>query len=174
MLGRPLHDLDEGFPERLVFHFWLRRIRAGDDESVQAGGAHVVERFVVAIEILARLRAARARIDGERMHVDLRDPVAGSDEAHELPLGRLERRVRHHVEQPDVQLPDVLMPRALERQYLLPGRAQPLEAREIGVGDEWHREAQATALASTSMARAVRSMKSRSSRTVSASAAVTV
>ena len=73
-----------------------------------------------------------------------------------------------------MELPNVLTPGAFERQHLLSGRAQPLEAWKIGVSDERHRSVQATALVVTSMVRATRSMKSCSSRTDSASAAVTV
>ena len=68
----------------------------------------------------------------------------------------------------------VLAAGALHRQHLLPFGSEPREARQVGVSDEGHRRTQATALASTSMARATRWTKSCSSRTVSASAAVTV
>ena len=68
----------------------------------------------------------------------LGDAVAGSHEAHELPLGRLQRGVRHHVEQADVEFTHVLMGRPLGLQHFEAGFAKALEAWQWGVRYQWH------------------------------------
>jgi hypothetical protein len=61
--------------------------------------------------------AARQRIQREGVHVKLGDRIAFADEAQELPLGRLERGVRHHVQQTDVQFTNILLVRRVSVQY---------------------------------------------------------
>jgi hypothetical protein len=68
----------------------------------------------------------------------LGDAIAAADEPYELPLGGLERRVGHHVEESDVQLADVLVQGAVEREQLVPLGTEVLERRQLGVRYEWH------------------------------------
>ena len=75
------------------------------------------------------LGAAFQLFERERVHVELRDLVALAHEAEELAFGGGEGRIRHHVEQADVQFADVLAQRHVGRHH---GSAFLLQAREGG------------------------------------------
>ena len=104
------------------------------------------------------------------MDVDLRDAVAASDEAQELALGRFQCGVRHQVQQPDVQLPDILAGGALHTQDLDPLLLQAGERGEFAVGDQRHRQPRPARPSEST----TRSRKSVSSRTLSAASDSTV
>ncbi len=72
------------------------------------------------------------------MDVKLRDAVARSHQPQELPLGGFQGRIRHHVQQPDMQFPDVLGCRPLQAEDFLAFVPEALEARQIRIGNEWH------------------------------------
>ena len=91
-------------------------------------------------------------------------------EAQELALGRFQCGVRHQVQQPDVQLPDILAGGALHAQNLDPLLLQAGERGKVAVGDQRHRQPR-PALPSAST---TRSRKSVSSRTLSAASDSTV
>jgi len=75
------------------------------------------------------------------MNVKLDDAITRSEQPQKLPFGSLQRGVRHHIEQPHVQFPDVLTARPLDRQHLLAGLTEALEGGQIGVPDERHQAA---------------------------------
>ena len=56
-----------------------------------------------------------------------------------VPRRRREGRVRHHVEEADVELPNVLTLRTLGSEDLVPFAPEPVERRKVGMGDERHR-----------------------------------
>ena len=68
------------------------------DERVQALILKVSKVLVITGDVLRRRTFSIHALDGEGMHVKLRDAVAGADEPHELPLGGLQRGIGHHVE----------------------------------------------------------------------------
>ena len=79
---------------------------------------------VVGLDVRARLRAAGQAGHAEGVDVDLGDAIAGADEAHVLLLGHQQRGVRHHVQQADVELADVLRAAHARRR----GRPRPRHA----------------------------------------------
>ncbi len=124
------------------------------------------------------------------MHVELSDLVALADKPEELPLGRRQRRVRHHVEQADMQFADVLMERRSGVENLLPLLAQTGESGQVVMGDDGHGasssyyawgagEAEAALLAAQgapvwAIADSIKARKSCSSRTWATSSDETV
>ena len=64
--------------------------------------------------------------------------TGGIDQAEELALGRRERGIRHHIEQPDMQLADLLMDRVVRRQHGFALALQAFKCRQIRVGDKRH------------------------------------
>jgi hypothetical protein len=105
------------------------------------------------------------------MHVELRDLVALADQPEELSFGGRERRVRHHVQQSDVELADVLVQGRLAREDGLAFRAQGREGGQLGIGDERHAQAPAGVRSSTAPRSA---RKSASLATPASSVVVTV
>ena len=138
VLGGPGDDLAERLPEGLQVEGRVGDVGAGDDERVQARRLEVREVGVVGLDVGARLRAAGQAGDAEGVDVDLGDAVAGADEAHVLLLGHQQRGVRHHVQQADVELADVLRLGALDGEDVLALGTQALERRQRVVGDERH------------------------------------
>ena len=67
------------------------------------------------------------------MHVDLRDLVRVPDQLHELLLSHLQGRIRHHIQQADVQFADVLLQGRAQAQNFLAGFAQAFKGRQMGV-----------------------------------------
>ena len=63
------------------------------------------------------------------MHVELGDRIALTDQPEELAFGRRQRLVRHHVQQTDVQLADVLVQRTVRRQHIDALLSQAFESR---------------------------------------------
>ena len=127
----PGDDVDQRLPERLVLERRVRDVGARNDERIQALFPHVLETAVVALDVVGRLRAAIELRQGERVDEELGNPVAAADQPDELPLGGLQRRVGHHVEKADVQLADVLVHRAVERQHLVPLFLEVREGRQV-------------------------------------------
>ncbi len=125
---RPFGDLDQRIPENLLGQVGADDVDAGHDQRVEPLRADLLEALVVAIDVRARGRRTRQRVERERVDEKLRDRVALADQAQKLALGRLERGVRHHVEQADVQLADILPERGARRQH-----AQAV-ALELGEG----------------------------------------
>ena len=108
------------------------------------------------------LGAPRQGLQAEGMDVELGDLIALADQAEELALGGGQGRVRHHVEQADMQLADVLMQGPAGVEDVLPLVAQAGEGRQVIVGDDGHGVNPQPLRA---MACSTRSRKSRSSRT---------
>ena len=108
MLCSPADHLLQRPPKRLRFNRRLGDIGPGDNEGVQTRVAQVVEVGVIRVNIRLRLGAARQAGDGEGMHVKLHDLVATPHQAHILLFRHHQRRVGHHIEQPDVEFADVL------------------------------------------------------------------
>ena len=74
---------------------------------------------------------------GLMMFVD-GDAVAAAYQPDELPFGGLQRSVRHHVEEADVQFPDVLVDRAVQGQHLVAVFPEAVESRQVGMLDQGH------------------------------------
>ena len=98
----------------------------------------MLEALVMPRDVLPGRLTARESLDRERMHVKLDDRVCGPDQSEELPLGRLQRGIRHHVQQPDMHLPDVLMLRHINGEHGLSLVDKTLKRRQRGVGNQWH------------------------------------
>ena len=71
--------------------------------------------------------APREFVDRKWVYMELSDLVALADQTEKLALRRLQGRIRHHVEQSNVELADVLLLRSLRRQH---GGAIVLQALE--------------------------------------------
>ena len=155
-------------------------IGPGDDQGIQALLADFSEGFVVAGDVVPGRGAPRQGVQAEGMDEKLGDGIALPDQAEELALGRRQRRVRHHVAQPDVQFANVLVQGARRIEDVLPFLAQALESRKIVVRDNRHggdpmTEAQGVRVHSRrAMACSIRWRKSRSSRTWATSVERTV
>ena len=76
--------------------------------------------------------------NGEAMHVELSDLVGTADEAHELLLRQLERRIRHQVEQTYMQGTDVLTLRVFQAKHGEPLIAQVAKRGEPGMLNDRH------------------------------------
>ncbi len=63
------------------------------------------------------------------MHVKLRDGIALTNQPKELTLSCRQRGIRHHVEQPNVQLANILMQRSIQRRDRFAIAAQAFEGR---------------------------------------------
>ena len=61
------------------------------------------------------------------MDVELRDRVGLADQTEELAFGRLQRGVRHHVQEADMEFADLLVRSAVGRQHRDAVLAQALE-----------------------------------------------
>jgi hypothetical protein len=134
----PVDDLDQRLPERLFGQFRALHVGAGDDQRVQPAGLDLLEALVKALDVRTALGSARQLFQRERVHVELGDLVALADQPEELPLGGRQRGVRHHVEQADVQLADILMHGLVARQDGLALLFQAGEGGQIGIGDQGH------------------------------------
>jgi hypothetical protein len=53
------------------------------------------------------------------MHIKLRNLIAFTDQAKKLPLSRFQCCIRHHVQQADVQLANLLLQGEITRQHRL-------------------------------------------------------
>ena len=160
----PLHDLEHARPEALASEIGIGGIGSGDDERVQPLLLEGFEVPVVGGHVRASPRTAFLASHAEGVNIYLGDAVAAADEAQELALGRLQGRIRHHVQQPDVQLADVLAGRPFRAEDIEPLRLQACECGETGMGDQGHgQRRRASPSAETTSSR-----KSASSRTLSA------
>ncbi len=168
----PVNHLDERLPEGLRTEFGPGDIRSGDDEGVQPGRAQLIEALVVALHMGAALGRARDAVERERVDIELRDLIALTHQTEELPLGGLERGIRHHVEQADVHLADVLPQGVVVGEHGRPFAAQAIEGGQRTVRDQRHRQAAWRLL--RAMARAMSSMKSVSPVTCATSSLDTV
>src|SRR5512139_1843063 len=109
-------------------------IGAGDDERIESLLLHLLEAFVILVHMLLSLGAALQLLEGEGMHVELRDLVALAYEAEELPLGRLQRRIGHHVEQSDMEFANILTSVVITRKHALPCLHHAGKGGKIGMG----------------------------------------
>ena len=116
VVRRPVDDLPQRRPEGLQLERWLGDVGARNDERIQTGLAQVVESGVIGINVSGGLGAARQAGNGKGVNVELHDLVAVADEAHVLLLGYRKGGIRHHVQQPDVELADVLRHGAFQGQ----------------------------------------------------------
>src|SRR5690606_54954 len=66
ILVRPVDDLYQRLPERLVGEVRSGHVGAADDERVEPLALDVLERLVVALDVRARLRAALDLLERER------------------------------------------------------------------------------------------------------------
>ncbi len=134
----PLYDLDERLPERLLFERRVCDVCARDDQRIEARIAQGLEVAVVPVDVTDRLLATFEGRKGKRINEELGNAVAAADQADELALGRPQRRIRHHVQEADVQFADVLVYRAIERQHFVTLVAKVTEGRQPGMSDERH------------------------------------
>ena len=139
VLPPPVEDLDERLPERLAGDVGLGDVGAGHDEGVEPVALELVERLVEPLHPFASGSPALHPGHREGVHEELGDPVGGADEAQELAFGRGEGRVRHQVEETDVELADVLSHRPPRIEDLVSLAPEPVEGRKVGMGDEGHR-----------------------------------
>ena len=134
----PAHDVDQRLPEGLLVERGIDDVGAGNDQRIEPVRGQLLELEIVLADMFRGFGVAFELRDGKRVDVELRDRVAAADQANELPLGGGECRVRHHIEQADVQLADVLLARPVQRQYGLAALSQHFEGRQAVVCDEWH------------------------------------
>ncbi len=98
---RPVDDVDEVLPERLLLQRCGVRLGAGHDQPVDVEAGKVGDVGILLVEApLRRLRAVN-RWQREAAETDLIVGGGRLQQAHELTLGRLQRRVRHIVDEPD-------------------------------------------------------------------------
>ncbi len=114
-LGPP-YDIDQRLPEWLIDEMWFDDVCARDDQRVEAFLSEILETEIVLRNMRPGRLAAIQPGQRERVDEELRNRVAAADKMDELPLGCLQRRIRHHVQEADVQLADVLVLRTVERQ----------------------------------------------------------
>ena len=93
--------------------------------------------------MLPRPGRARQGVEGEGVDIELGDLVALSDQPEELALGRLQGGVGHHVQQPDVELADVLVERPVGVQDIVSVGLETGKGRQVVVGDNGHGGARA-------------------------------
>jgi hypothetical protein len=134
----PLNDLDERFPESFLLERRVCDVCAGDDQRIESRVSQGVKVAVVPLNVAERIGAAFQFRQGKRVDEKLRNAVTAADEAYELALGGPQRRIRHHVQEADVQLANILVDRTIDRQHLVALIAQVTEGRQARVGDEWH------------------------------------
>ena len=98
---RPVDDVGEILPERLLGQRRGVRLGAGHDQSIDLQPAEIGDIGVLPFDPPLRgLRSAHRR---QREAVEVDASVAGgrSQQTHELALGRLQRGIRHVVDEPD-------------------------------------------------------------------------
>ncbi len=134
----PVDDLDQGLPEGLVRQIGMAHVGTGDDERVQPFRPDAIEIPVITVDVRLGRGGPLQLPEGEGIDIELGDLIALVDEAQELPLRGGQDRIRHHVQEPDVQLADILLQRLVRFQDRLALSAQMLERREIGIGDDRH------------------------------------
>ena len=122
-------------PEVFLIQAWVGHVGAGDDQGVQPFFLDAFEGRVVLVDISLRVGAALQARHGKDMHIKLGDLVAVANQAHELAFSDLQRGIRHHIQQANVQLTNILRRRSRKRQHFLAPLAQALETGQISVGD---------------------------------------
>src|SRR5690554_3533456 len=93
-------------------------VRATHDQSVEPVMFDLLESLVVAVDVALCLIATLYAIDRKRMHMKLNDRIGRPHETEKLPFGRFQSRIRHHVKEPDMHFPDVLVPSTFDRKDL--------------------------------------------------------
>jgi hypothetical protein len=76
--------------------------------------------------------------DGERIDVELSDLVTSAYQPDELMFRGGKRCIRHHVQQADVQLANILVTCTISCQHILTALAKPLKCRQIIVCNDRH------------------------------------
>ncbi len=137
-MTRPVEDLRQRQPEGFLLEVRVSHIGPADNQAIQPVVAYFRKRLVIPVDVSLGRFAAREPFDGEGMHVKLHDRVGGADQPIKLPFGGFQGRIRHHVQQPDVHLADILMPRALHSQDFLTLFAQAPKGWEIRMGNQGH------------------------------------
>ena len=132
---RPAHDVDQWFPERFLVQRRVDDIGTRDYQCIESLFGQLFEFEIVFLDMLTGFLAALYPRHRKWIDEKLRDGIAAADQTDELPLGRGERRVRHHVEKADMQLTNVLLLRAVEGQDNLAAITQDLECGQTVVGD---------------------------------------
>ena len=82
------------------------------------------------------LRTARQAGNRERMHIELGDLVGVAHQLHELRFGDAQGCIRHHVEQADMQLADILTRGFVEGQNFLAALFELGKGWERRMGDK--------------------------------------
>ena len=72
----------------------------------------------------------------ERVHIELGDLIAAAHQSEELALGRGQCRIRHHVQNTDVQLADGLVQRPARLEDGLALLSQALDVRALAADDD--------------------------------------
>ncbi len=101
IVTRPIDEVADRIPVRLVFQIGGDRFGAGNDQAIERRAPEFGQIAVTAGEVRPHGLAARNRWDGEELEPDDDIARSGAQELLELPLGRLAGGVRHVVDQPD-------------------------------------------------------------------------
>ena len=115
------------------------RVGAGDDQRVEPLLFELRERSVMCRDVVGGRALADLPLRPEQVDMELSDSIGSAEQAQELAFGRLQGRIGHHIEHADVQLANILVHGAVQRQDLVPARPQPGKGRQIGVFYQRHR-----------------------------------
>ena len=100
---RPIDEFGERAPVRLLAQVGRARLGAGDDQTVQAALPQLVERRIALLHTLARGAGADDLRQAKQFHADAAFACRSGQQSGELPFGLLQRRVRHIVDEANVE-----------------------------------------------------------------------
>ncbi len=132
---RPAHDVEQRFPERFLVQRRVDDICTRDYQCIESLLGELLELEIIFFDVFTRFLAALYSWYRKWIDEKLRDGITTADQSDELPLGRGKCCVRHHVQKTDVQLTNVLLLRAIERQHHLTAITQDLECGQTVMGD---------------------------------------
>ena len=98
---RPVDDVGEVLPERFLGKRRGDRLGAGDDQPIDLQAAEIGDIGVLSVDPPFRRLRSMHRRQREAVEIDANVPGGLPEQAHELALGRLQRRIRHVVDEPD-------------------------------------------------------------------------
>ena len=124
----PIDHFDQRLPERLLREIRMTHVRPGDDQGIESILLDLLEGLVIGFDMSLGFFSSRQFLEGKRVHEKLCDRIRLSDQAEELPFRRLDGGVRHHVQQPHMQLAYRLTGSSLGSQDILSLGTQTLES----------------------------------------------